>query len=173
MALSIGMQLTNPGAEIIFTHPDFHEIIGFNAETINRIYNASDCLISTSTGEGWGLSTTEAMCAGLPVIVPNNTANMEIVGSDRGYLVKCGGDIDHMIIPYGMSSNPRDIVHSKDMLAVMEHVYYNPDEAKEKARNARAWCLDHTWDQITQRWSDFICQTQPLLQELRDKTVAI
>lgn len=175
IAQSIGMKLDNPGTEIIFTHPDFHEIVGFNAETINRIYNAADCLVSTSTGEGWGLSTTEAMCAGTPVIVPGNTANLEIVGEneERGYLIRSGGDIDHLIVPYGMSSNPREIVHSASMLEKLDHVYNHKLEAKGKAIVARQWALEHTWDQIAQQWSDFVCQAQPLLQELQDKTAVI
>lgn len=43
-----------------------------------RLYNASDLLLSTSLGEGWGLSIVEAAACGLRVAVPHHTACSEI-----------------------------------------------------------------------------------------------
>jgi len=37
-------------------------------EKLNRIYNASDVYLTTATGEGWGLSITEAMACKLPTV---------------------------------------------------------------------------------------------------------
>jgi glycosyltransferase involved in cell wall biosynthesis len=169
MCQSIGMSLQGELNEVIFTHPNFHEIIGTTSETVNKIYNACDCLISTSTGEGWGLSTTEAMSAGLPVIVPRNTANIEIVGSneERGLLIESGGDVDHMIIPYGMSSNPRSIVHSSSMLDKMITAYNYPSLTKVKSTYARTWCENNTWDKITEHWSEFFKQVEPNMEVLQ------
>lgn len=58
-------------------------------EELNKIYNASDLLITTTLGEGWGLSVTEAMACKLPVICPYNTSLKEIAGEDgeRAYLL--------------------------------------------------------------------------------------
>jgi glycosyltransferase involved in cell wall biosynthesis len=169
MAQSLEMCLSGEGNQVIFTDPKFHEIIGFPSQTINKIYNACDCLLSTSTGEGWGLSTTEAMAARLPVIVPRNTANIEIVGSneERGFLVDSGGDIDHLIIPYGMSSNPRAIVHSSSMLEKMRIVHDYPQIAKQKAEDARAWASANTWDAIVDQWSQFFAQVEPAMESLQ------
>lgn len=154
MSQALGMSSTLDNPEVIFSGENFNVLQGYTREAMNRIYNAADCLISTSTGEGWGLSTTEAMAAGCPVVVPNNTAFTEIVGEheERGYLVKTGGNIDHSVFLYSLSCNPRDIVHADSMLEKMEQVYNHRDETKLKTILARHWTLQHTKEQIGEKW---------------------
>jgi len=43
-------------------------------ECLNGLYNAADWTLSTSLGEGWGLSLTESLAAGTPVLAPDHTA---------------------------------------------------------------------------------------------------
>lgn len=43
-----------------------------------RMYNAADLVLSTSLGEGWGLSITEALACGTPVAIPAHTSCQEI-----------------------------------------------------------------------------------------------
>jgi len=154
LAKIIGMRCENPGREITFPPPEFHELKGVPREALNSIYNAADVFMSTTTGEGWGLTTTDAMAAQCPVIVPRNSSCVEIVGAneERGYLADCGGDIDHMFIPYGNSSNPRPLVHAKSMLEKLERVYSNRDEAKMKASQAWGWTHNHTWWHAGEQW---------------------
>ncbi len=45
---------------------------------LNRIYNAFDCFITTTTAEGWGLTVTEAMATKTLVICPKHTSLTEI-----------------------------------------------------------------------------------------------
>ena len=62
---------------------------GATVEKLNKIYNASDVYLSTSTGEGWGLTVTEAMGTKLPILVPDHTSIGEIINhGDRGYALK-------------------------------------------------------------------------------------
>jgi glycosyltransferase involved in cell wall biosynthesis len=51
-------------------------------ETLNLIYNSSDVFVTTTLGEGWGLTVTEAMACKLPVICPLHTSLIDI--SDNG-----------------------------------------------------------------------------------------
>lgn len=161
----MGMRLLNPGAEIIFTGPKFSERDGVPREMLNIVYNCADVMISTSTGEGWGLTTTEAMAAGCPLVVPNNTSFVEIIGEheQRGYLVDSGGDVDHLAVPYGISDNPRAIVHSKSMLEKLDRVYSHREEARDKAASARAWAVEHTWEHTREQWRE-------LFKKVEDKT---
>lgn len=48
---------------------------------IAEFYSASDVLLSTSMGEGFGLSVLEAQACGTPVIVTDFTAQPELVGA--------------------------------------------------------------------------------------------
>lgn len=161
-AKCFGMQLTGPGTEVIFTDTDFNERLGVSRDRLNAIYNASDCLVSTSTGEGWGLTTTEAMAAQIPVVVPNNTSFVEIIGEreERGYLVASGGT-DHWLVPYGVSDNPRPIVHSESMTMALSDVYHFRSEAKDKARLAREWTLKNTWEHALDQWAQILKEVEP------------
>lgn len=47
-----------------------------NVEDINKLYNISDVSILPSSNEGWGLSLTESMMAGVPIIA-NVTGGMQ------------------------------------------------------------------------------------------------
>lgn len=47
---------------------------GVPADHLRVIYSACDLKLSTTSGEGWGLTTMEAMACGLPCIVPDFAA---------------------------------------------------------------------------------------------------
>lgn len=58
-----------------------HALLGEHA--LNDYYNAADLLVTGTLGEGWGLTITEAMLAGLPVAAPAHTAIWEIFDNAR------------------------------------------------------------------------------------------
>lgn len=61
---------------------------GADVIKLNNIYNSMDCFLSTATGEGWGLTLTEAMACKLPLIVPNHTSIAEITkNGERAYML--------------------------------------------------------------------------------------
>ena len=65
---------------------------GYPIEVVNKIYNASDVVVSSSLGEGWNLCTSEAMATMKPLIVPRNTSMIEIIGEneERGGMLNLG-----------------------------------------------------------------------------------
>jgi glycosyltransferase involved in cell wall biosynthesis len=153
--------------EVCFTPPIFNESFGIDRKDMNNIYNFADAFIKSSTGEGWGLTTTESMAAGCPVIVPNNTSNVELVGKneERGYLVECGG-MDLWLMPYGLTCNPRDICSVKSMVNKLEDVYLNRTEAKVKAMRAREWTELYTWADFKHKWEavlNQLCETRAVV----------
>lgn len=178
MAAVAGLAVTGQGKEreMIFAPPSFTLQTPYSREDLNRVYNAADVLLSTSTGEGWGLATTEAMSAGTPVLVPRNTANLDIIGDDqeRGWYIKTGGDIDHTIWMYGHASQPRDCVHGQSVIDQLEYIYLHREEAREKARVAQKWTFDHTWKAQGRKWQQLLeTLDQHLSQESPAKMVAI
>lgn len=58
--------------------PKGQENSGVDVVTLRGIYNSSDLFLTTTTGEGWGLTVTEAMQCGCPVIAPDHTSLREI-----------------------------------------------------------------------------------------------
>ena len=61
---------------------DYNENKGYDVAKLNKIYNAFNCFITTTTAEGWGLTITEAMATKTLVVCPKHTSLTEI--SDNG-----------------------------------------------------------------------------------------
>jgi glycosyltransferase involved in cell wall biosynthesis len=146
-------------AEVYFTQPEYSVVKGFPIAELNKIYNAADVCISTSTGEAWGLTTSECQAAGTPFIGPRHTTFIEHLGEneERGYLTACGGP-DLWAINYGKGEEWRPITSCTDMAAKLEHVYLNRVEAAIKAEEARKWAMSHTWTQFTAQWKEILTQ---------------
>ena len=162
-------------AEIVFSGLDLAN--PWPRELLNEMYNAADCLISTAHGEGWGLTTTEAMAAGVPVVVPANTANLDILGKQipgahfnyqRGWGVRTGGDLDHTIFMYSNGGGPVASIHSDSFVEALEYVYYHREEARAKAKKARAWCLQNTWERRESEWIQLLTLLKNRLQSTKE-----
>lgn len=173
----VGCDIFKRPAEIAFSGLDLAN--AWSRETLNDLYNAADCLLSTSVGEGWGLTTTEAMCAGTPVIVPANTANLDILGEQipgahfnykRGWGVRTGGDLDHTQFIYSNGGGPVSIIHSESFVDTLEYVYYHREEARDKATTARAWCLENTWKRRESEWVQLLQLMGQTTSELQTTT---
>jgi glycosyltransferase involved in cell wall biosynthesis len=62
---------------------------GASIEMLNKIYNASDLFVTTTLGEGWGLTLTEAMATKTPVICPLSTSFIEMTNNGQwAYVVE-------------------------------------------------------------------------------------
>lgn len=159
----VGCDIYKKPAEVMFSGLDLSR--PWTRETLNELYNAVDLLISTSYGEGWGLTTTEAMAAGTSVMVPANTANLDILGEpidglewkrERGYGIKTGGDIDHTAFIYSNGSSMASFVHQDSFLDTMEYIYNHRHETREKAQVARDWCEQNAWERRESEWKQLL-----------------
>lgn len=145
-----GLSLTN---DVIFPE-NFGPNQGYPREVVNMIYNASDCVVSTTLGEGWGLSWVEAMATKTPVIMPNNTALTECITPDRGWLADSGGSPSlYTVLPHD-NEVIRPLVDVNSMVKCMLEIYNNPEEVKKRTEVAFNWVtteLDWQGD-IASRW---------------------
>lgn len=129
---------------------------GYPRQVVNMLYNAVDCVVSTTLGEGWGLGWSEAMAAKTPIIVPNNTALTEAISDDRGYLVKSGTNPSlNTVLPHD-NEVIRPLVDVDDLVAKMLEIHDDYDQAMEKAENAYKWVTTElawgTSGPIVDRW---------------------
>lgn len=65
---------------------------GFDQVAVNMMYNLSDVFLTTTFGEGAGLTTLEALATGTPTIAPLNSSLMEYIGR-AGTLIPCVGHV--------------------------------------------------------------------------------
>lgn len=131
---------------------------GFSDDVMRQIYCASDLVISTTLGEGFGLSIGEAMSCGTPVMMPRNTAVTYQIGEkeERGYLVGSGSDDNlwHLNVQDNNVLRPlTDIVEGAEKL---KHIFDNKEERSEKAKNAFKWVKKLDWDKIAGRFEEIL-----------------
>lgn len=134
----------------------FNENQGLPVEALNLIYNASDALLTTTLGEGWGLSLTEAMSTKLPIVAPANTSINEILAENRGYLTKSGAN-PSMWTMLGGNDNERlrPLMDVEDAANNLEKIMSGmiPDIDK-----AYAWARQYSWEAICQEWETIFDQ---------------
>lgn len=150
----------DPTSDVIFPH-GFGPNQGFPIQSVNMLYNAVDAVISSTVGEGWGLSWIEAMATKTPVIMPNNTAMTEHITNEHGYLIDSGEDLTHHIVIPNDNEVLRPMVDVEHMIELMRHVKENPDEAHEKAENAYKYVMNNfVWEKhIVPKWIELIEET--------------
>lgn len=147
---------------------------GFPVQIVNMIYNISDCVISTTLGEGWGLSWVEAMATKTPVIMPRNTALVEAITEDRGYLVNSGTNPSLFTVLPHDNEVIRPLVDVDDMVKTMLEVYNNYDEAMKKAQKAYEWVtIKLGWqDSVIPQWIKLFDEVlKPTSQDAINSTI--
>jgi glycosyltransferase involved in cell wall biosynthesis len=122
---------------------------GFPVEALNNVYNMADAFLTTTLGEGWGLTMTEAMCAGTPVVAPNNSSIPEILGSD--------GDRGYIYEPSDLIWNDnafRPLARVEQIVAKLHECYEQRGSPRQQQIIARAlqFAKEHTWQQVCQQW---------------------
>ena len=125
---------------------------GMPIEAVNQIYNCADLVISTTLGEGWGLSLTEAMAVGIPVLAPRHTSVQEILGEnqERGWLIPAGGPDHTTQLPSMDNDRVRPRVHVDEMVELMAKIMRYPGQSKKKIEAATAWVPE--WDEVCKEW---------------------
>ncbi len=161
---------------------------GFPIEAVNAIYNASDCILSTSLGEGFGFYNSEGMATKTVVVGPNNTTTPELFGYDakedisdmetiytklRGVPVKSGSTSSEWT-SFGPTDfeRLRPVTNVDDAVKKLMWVYDNPDKVKEITERAYAYIQDFSWDKIGKQWDDFFQKVIVKLEEERASYVS-
>jgi glycosyltransferase involved in cell wall biosynthesis len=131
---------------------------GFPVSVLNKIYNASDVVVSSTTGEGWGLAQVEAMATRTPIISPDNTACSEIVGKDRGLLVRSGHDIDYYAVLPNDNEVCRPLISVSDMADALEKLYNDEVLCMKLGEAGYEWITNNlVWDKhITKQWKSIV-----------------
>ncbi len=139
----------------VFFAPDNIWPKGVDEASLNKIYNAADLLLTTSLGEGWGLSITEAMSAGTPVAGPRHTSIAEIMDNGRGILFNAER-LDWT--PFDNSRlRPRTDVEDA---AQRIFAAYQSGQMFTNAERAREWVKTLDWDGIARKWLDDIFEVK-------------
>lgn len=125
--------------------------IGWAQEDLNCLINAADIVVSTSRGEGFGLTLAEALACGVPVIAQNVSAIPEVVGPG-GRLIE---PLPRLItVPSGEDLWLADIDAFSDAI---EYLY----ESAGARRSLGEAGVEHVrknfrWDVATERFNEYL-----------------
>ena len=72
------------GKDVFYPTSDKYLNAEYTTQDMNEVYNCIDVFVNTTMAEGWGLTLTQAMCTGLPIVCPLHTSLNEI--TDHGEL---------------------------------------------------------------------------------------
>ena len=142
-AESIKRRVHQPGLHDTFT--------GWSQQDMNALYNAFDIFVSTSRGEGFGLTLAEAASCGVPVIAQNVSAIPEVVGPG-GLLVEPSGVM--VTVPSGQDLWMPDVAAFSEAI---ERLYHSSGLRRDLGEKGRAHVLaNFSWDFAAARMDEFI-----------------
>jgi glycosyltransferase involved in cell wall biosynthesis len=118
-------------------------------DVLNLIYNASDVVVTTTLGEGCGLSSYEAMATKTPFVGPKNTAFSESLVDGRGFLVRCGHDF---VVLANDNQTLRPLTDMHDFINQVLLVHNNKELVNQTVERAYTWIQDRTWDKVCTGW---------------------
>lgn len=138
------------GLEGRFIFPGFESPHQFYPlELLNMMYNICDAHVLCTSGEGWGLTISESLSAGVPTFTNDYAAGAELVKNSKG-----GEVFKARTYSYRGSDHNFYRPHSdyKDILDKVIPVLGNPEARKKYGKKGRAWAMGNSWDSIILDW---------------------
>lgn len=123
-------------------------IQGVSQQQLNRVYNACDVGLNTSTAEGWGLPSFEHAATRAAQVVPRHSACEEL-WKDSAVLVEPALKIiNEKILTEGWLVTPESVAEA------LERLYADREYLEEMSERAfrNATRVEYRWENISARW---------------------
>lgn len=140
-------------SRVVLVQPPTH--YGYTEERMRQTYNCFDVQISTTQGEGFGLTTFEGMACGVPQVVPDWSALGELC-NDAAVLVPCTSTA---INPVAAGLNViGGVADEKRFVEVLDALYRKSEWRRQygEAGLARAEEPRFRWADIGQRYVELL-----------------
>jgi glycosyltransferase involved in cell wall biosynthesis len=124
--------------------------VGWSEADLCALYNAADIFVSTSRGEGFGLTIAEALSCGVPVIAQNVSAIPEVVGPG-GVLIE---PLAQITVPNG---SDQWLADTGAFSEAIEHLYRSAGARRDLGRNGREHVVrSFEWNEAAAKFHVFI-----------------
>lgn len=141
------------GKRLLFTNTAETSMTGVAEEAMPYIYSALDVQVTTSLGEGWGLTTHEGMACGIPQLLPDWSALGEWPrGGVRYVPVTSYLAADNMVTTLGGVADQTAFIRELD-------IYYQNAKLREdvgKAGYEIATSERYNWDTIAHQFDELL-----------------
>ena len=136
--------------------PAEYEESGAETELVNKIYNASDVFLTTTMGEGWGLTFSEAAACKTPIVAPYTTSFMEMSNYGKNaymlYNINPACNLDNVIRE---QCDPFEVA---DVLVEVAQSMNTP-EHKKKLEDSYNWVKNLEWKNVCKSWIEYFKKT--------------
>ena len=140
-------------AERFFVPGDHNTRIGWPQSDLAILYNAADLFVSTSWGEGFGLTLAEALACGVPVVAQNVSSITEVVGPG-GVLIE---PLTTITVTSGEDQWLPDVPAFSDAI---ERLYLSPGERRKLGAAGRKHIEKFSWDEAARRFHLLLTELQ-------------
>jgi len=145
---------------------------GAPAEEMAKLYNISDCYISSTMGESFHLPALESMACGIPCVIPNHTTGPQLVGEPKtGLLAELLKMKNADIFGWtGPTISDKWIVDPVDMADKMSMIYRDKKLREKFSKNAVKFAKKFDWEtKIIPLWIDFLKYTEEFIEPVNYK----
>jgi glycosyltransferase involved in cell wall biosynthesis len=159
------------GGEKNILFPKYNPIISpVSNSLLARVYNAADIYVQNSVAEGFGLPIVESMACGTPAIVPDNSAQRELVraedGEERGWLVESVPEEMYVQVPVYVPQLPTyPVPNQLSLREKLDDAYNNPDKRRRYAERALKYVKEnHSFEVTMDGWFRVLDEAQDELE---------
>lgn len=139
-----------PSVKKRFFLPDLHNsFVGWSEEDLCALYNAADLFVSTSRGEGFGLTLAESLSCEVPVVAQDVSAIPETVGPG-GILLEPEREVT---VP---SAQDLWLCNINAFSEAIEHLYDAGGVRRKLGKLGREHVSKLTWDFAADRFHEYI-----------------
>ena len=133
---------------------------GCDNTELNKIYNAFDCFITTTTAEGWGLTVTEAMATKTIVVCPQHTSLTEITEAGVNSISFMFNQSNIFVNDFEkirFTTNPHEVTN---ILGIVYNLKHDEEDirkiSQEKVERAYEKVKGMKWEVIAKQFKDKI-----------------
>src|SRR5439155_12810673 len=136
----------------IFRHTSRMQFVQkFTDKTMAELYNIPDLLLSSTSGEGFGLMALYGNSCGTPSAVTDINTTDQLTGGG-----KWGWKIPLATVYESPGGYIRAMVNDAGITKVLMDAYTHQDKLKEFGVRAREDALRYDWNIVGKEWSDLI-----------------
>lgn len=142
----IGQTSLKAGEDVLFPVEKANDIA---PDYLNCIYNSLDYYLTTTSGEGWGLSITEAMACKVPVIAPLHTSIFDLAGPEASRLWPIR---DLRLYATHFDNMVRYQPDYKVISLILNIVQNHPEQTQARVQKAYEYVQALGWGSICEKW---------------------
>jgi glycosyltransferase involved in cell wall biosynthesis len=139
-------------------YPEMNPILEqFEESEIALALQSSDCYVTTSMGEGFGIPLLEAASCGIPIIAPDNSSQSELT-EDHGIVYECVPEEEYVHYHTGTPYLSYYRVPSASSLysAMVEMIKMKDSDRKALGEKGRMFSLEYDWGKVSRMWARLV-----------------